>query len=130
VEQDRERYQPSDERYRRVLEKWRLGLQKQGPEREMAESYIEKCLEGLVYNARADNRPKEAEALLREGLELLPKAAGYYHFQLGVQMSGAGRPQAAIEHFDDAMRNGFSPRECKERIRALRTSTPGCLVGR
>ena len=90
------------------------------------------ALEGLVFNARGDRRPADAERVLKRGLEALPDRAAYFHFQLGQHYHNGGRPSFAIDHLRNASRlDATSYGERADRlITQIQTSTPACLTRR
>jgi hypothetical protein len=125
VYRDQERWSESDALYSDVLEK-RLSMALTHP---AARAACLTAIEGLVFNARSDRRPHEAERVLRRGLDALPADAAYFHFQLGKHYQDGGRPHLAVEHLRTAERlNPDRYREpANQLIQSMRTSTPACL---
>ena len=127
VYRDQERWPESDELYTTALEK--LGPLA-GTETE-ARAGCMTALDGLAFNARGDHRPNDAERVLRQGIELLPMEAAYFHFQLGRHYADGGRPHLAIECFRTAAtldRSKFGD-VANQQIGRLQTHTHGCLTG-
>jgi len=128
VHRDQERWAESDALYSAALEKRLPRAENDANAR--ADCLI--ALEGLVFNARADRRPADAERVLNRGLEALPSEAAYLHFQLGRHYADGGRPGPAVEHLRAAAAidpNGYQS-AADDQIRRIRTHTPACLLTR
>lgn len=87
------------------------------------------AFEGLAFNARADDRPADAERALRRGLEALPSEAAFFHFHLGRHYADGGQPGRAADHLRAAaeLDPGGHGEAARKLIGELRTTTPACL---
>lgn len=126
VYRDQERWAASDDLYTRVLD---AQLPRAATVRSAAGACLT-ALEGLVFNARADGRPADAERTLKRGLEALPAHAAHFHFLLGQHYHDGGRTGPAVEHLREAARldPASHSEPAAERIRQIQTSTPACLT--
>lgn len=124
VRQKQKRYEESSVLYRKALAA--LG---EGPE---AIANRVQGYDGLAFNARAMQRPGDAEAAYREAMTRLPAAAAYFHFQRGRHYQLAGRPVNALEHLQQAAKLDRTryAEQARPLIEELSRSTPGCFVGR
>jgi tetratricopeptide (TPR) repeat protein len=126
VEQARGRFAASDTAYRDVLA--RLGsasLPAEQRDRLAAAAY-----NGLAYNARAEGRYRQAEAVYLEALQAMPQAAAVFHFQLGKHYHEGGRPAAALPHLRRAIELDAAryAGPAGDLIEQIEQHTPGCLL--
>jgi hypothetical protein len=126
VYSNQRRWAESDALYAATLEKLLPQAQSAGAARTACRT----AFDGLADNARMARRPADAEAALNRGLRELPADAAHFHFQLGRHYHDAGRIRLALEHLRTAARldpANFGGR-VDNRIREIRTATPGCLA--
>lgn len=125
IERDRGNYTASAARYEAAL----ADLLPRAATDPGARQMCRLAFEGLAFGARADARPADAEAALLRGLEALPAEAAQFHLLLGRHYHDGGRPARALEHLRRAAELDPKLREpADELARAIRTSTPACLL--
>ena len=126
VLQDRGQWPQSDRWYAHTLKLTALAS-----DRKMAELARRQSVDGLAFNARHERRYGDAEAAYLRALVEYPESRAYFHLQLGRHYQQGGRPAAALEQFESAIR--LAPRSDGDMSRVLtdklRTQTPGCLIG-
>jgi tetratricopeptide (TPR) repeat protein len=128
IRQAQERFEESSDLYGRARE-----LLEQGGRSDPAvrASWVRAC-DGLAFNARARGEPATAEAVYRTALAVAPdsRTAAYFHFQLALHFQQGGRPLAALDHLEQAVRRDRRTWATRaEPIRReLRQSSPGCLT--
>lgn len=125
IAQDRQQWTESTNRYRAVLDQLATLPTTDAVKLQRVEAY-----DGLSFNAREQRDFATAIAVYREALANVEGAEAYYHFQLGRQLQQAGRPDAALEHLETAIRlqpQGYAE-QAEPLIQDIRTHTLGCFL--
>jgi hypothetical protein len=83
----------------------------------------------LADYLRRSQQYRQAEDVLRSGLDQWKASAAFFHFELGYHYAQGGRPQKALAHYEQAA--GLDPKlapTVQLAIRQLKLKTPVCLL--
>jgi len=125
VLQDEKRWPHSDRWFEHTM---KLGAE--SPDANLGVLARSQAIDGLASNARQERRYADAVTAYRRGIEEIPQARPYFHYQLGRHFADGGRASEALAELRIAQELDESHigKKAAKLIAELRRSTPGCVV--